>query len=794
MFAAQYRMAFDPKRPLLFTSLFLLGLRTVAQGLGPIGSWQDHLPYHEAYSVAVGGGQVYCATRTAAFRLDPGTGEVERITKINGLNDIGINGLAWNQQLSLLLVYYTNGNLDLLYPGGGSRNMGDIKRAGITGSKQVNNALMDGGTAYLACAFGVVVVDLAAREVRDTWFIGPGGSQVNVSGLAIHGDSIYAATDEGLFVAYRYAGNLASFTNWHQRADLPSAMANGPFDAVVSFGGRLLLNFRQGGDADTLLLLNGTEVTRFEGLNGVRNRWFRVSAEGDRLVVTNNDAVRTFGSEMELVQTQTGYAGTWMEAMQAEPGPPGAIWVADRRLGLARGTGEWDGYAIKPPGPANASVHRMSAQQGVVYASTGAVSGTWGNVFHKGGIHRYANSAWVTYNWENTPIMLGDNDFAGAANDMIAMVVDPADPGRAFAGSWDDGLLEFRDGVPVKWHNSTNSSLQDEINGPLGKVNVGGLAFDSGGDLWITNPYAAAVLSVYTRQGSWKAFTPGSMLNGNFLVSDLVAATNGQKWVVRARGNGLLVFDDGGTIEDTGDDRYKLLTNQEGGLPTNDVRCVAEDHNGHVWVGTAQGPVVFYDPLGIFGSNAQEAQQILIEQDGNVQVLLGTEVVTAIAVDGANRKWIGTETSGVFLIATDGRTQVAHFTTANSPLPSDRINTIAMDGLTGEVFFGTDQGIMSFRSDATEGSLSSECAKVFPNPVRETHTSPVAITGLVRDSEVKITDVAGNLVYRTTSLGGQAIWPVTDMSGNRVATGVYLILASDRPGFSKCNTKVLVIR
>jgi hypothetical protein len=221
---------------------------------------------------------------------------------------------------------------------------------------------------------------------------------------------------------------------------------------------------------------------------------------------------------------------------------------------------------------------------------------------------------------------------------------------------------------------------------------------------------------------------------------------------------------------------------------------VAEDLEGQVWVGTSKGIAVFYTPTAIFDAGGSDAQQILIEQDGNIQVLLETESVSAIVVDGANRKWLGTQTGGVYLVSADGRTQIHRFTEENSPLPSNNITSIAIDELTGEVFFGTDRGIISYRSDAIDGSETAECAKVFPNPVRETYTGPIAIDGLVRDSEVKISDMAGNLVYRTTSLGGQAIWNGNDMSGNRVATGVYIVFASDPTGAFKCNTKLLVVR
>jgi sugar lactone lactonase YvrE len=323
------------------------------------------------------------------------------------------------------------------------------------------------------------------------------------------------------------------------------------------------------------------------------------------------------------------------------------------------------------------------------------------------------------------------------------------------------------------------------------------LDYDKDGTLWISNAWSdEKPIVARSKDGSWYAFSPGAVLNNNLLIGDILAARNGYKWIIRPRGNGLLVYDSGTSLEDTGDDQYKLLTNAEGngGLPTADVASFAEDLDGQIWIGSGQGIAVFYTPEAIFSDGDFDAQQILIEQDGNVQILLETEVVSAIVVDGANRKWVGTQTSGVYLLSPDGREQIRHFTVDNSPLPSNTINSVALDGKTGEVFIGTDRGILSYRGDAIEGADESDCASVFPNPVRETYTGPIAITGLVRNSEVKITDVSGNLVYRTTSEGGQAIWTGNDMGGKRAATGVYLVFASDASGTFKCNTKVLLIK
>jgi hypothetical protein len=380
---------------------------------------------------------------------------------------------------------------------------------------------------------------------------------------------------------------------------------------------------------------------------------------------------------------------------------------------------------------------------------------------------------------------------------VIAVVVDPNDPDHAFAGSWDEGLLEFRNRELIAIYNASNSTLGEDINPYQGRLYVAGLTYDEKDNLWMTNPWSSAgCIVARSKQGEWYRFNPGTLLNGNLLVSEIVSSRNNNyKWIIRPRGNGLLVYDSGNSLSSTEDDQYKLVGTQmgAGGLPAPDVFAVAEDLDDQIWIGTSRGIAVIYTQEAVFSGEEFDAQQILIEQDGNVQILLETETVSSIQVDGANRKWIGTQGSGAYLVSADGREQILHFTAENSPLPSNNVTNLALDGETGEVYIATDRGIMGYRGTATEGLSDNECASVFPNPVRETYTGPIAITGLVRDSEVKITDVSGNLVYRTTSEGGQAIWYGNDMSGRRASTGVYLVFASDVSGSYKCNTKLLLV-
>ncbi len=765
-----------------------------------IGEWRDHFPYRQAVAVTEGAGRAWCATRNAVFAYHRPSGETERFTKVNALSDVDVSMLGYNHAVGGLLVGYRNGNLDLLR-GGTASNLSDIKRSNIIGDKGIYDIHFEGPLAYLSCGFGIVVVDLEALEVRDTWFIAPGGTQVKVNDVTFVGDTIYAATNAGLFAAYRYAPNLAAFTSWQQRTELP--VPNGPFNAVGEVGGKLVVNYHDAGatDRDTLYYREAGTWQRLSHAFGRQNLDVATTTDGSALLLSQPDAVTRYDGALAYVGVYSGYDGNLpMTPAMAIPALDGTgIWVADRTQGLVFQTAGISGIPVYPPGPSTSSAQRMSAAKGGLYVVTGGVQGNWSNQFRKEGVHRFLGGQWSTTDKSNDPLMLtGANTYGGAINDFMAVATDPEDADHAFVGSWEEGVLELRGGAVQTIYNADNSSLQvNPMFGADNGVQVAGMAFDSNGDLWVTNSNCTAPISVRTAGGTWRSFAPGSVLNNNTLLSDILPARESRlKWVIRPRSNGMLVFTDNGTLSDPGDDQYKVLTTAEGngGLPSMDVFSMAEDHDGEIWIGTGKGVAVFYMPDAVFSGNDFDCQQILIEQGGNVQILLETEAVSAIAVDGADRKWLGTQSSGVFLVSPDGTEQLLHFTAEDSPLPSNNITSLAIDGESGEVFIGTDQGIVSFRGTATEGGLSNACAKVFPNPVRETYSGPIAISGLVRDSDVKVTDVAGNLVYHTISDGGQAIWPGTDMNGNRVSTGVYLVFASDAEGNTKCNTKVLVLR
>ena len=226
----------------------------------------------------------------------------------------------------------------------------------------------------------------------------------------------------------------------------------------------------------------------------------------------------------------------------------------------------------------------------------------------------------------------------------------------------------------------------------------------------------------------------------------------------------------------------------------NDVYSIAEDLDGDIWIGTSKGVAVFSNPSRVWNEETYYAYQPSLEMnDGLYHPLLEPEVVTAIVVDGSNRKWLGTRNSGIYLVSARGDREVLHFTAENSKLISNAITSLAFSNPTGELFIGTDKGLVSYTGDAPAGRKGMAEVYVYPNPVRETYTGDITVEGLMKDTDVRITDIAGNLVFKAKSLGSKLLWDARNLNGRSVSTGVYLLFCAHATGFNTRIAKLLVI-
>ncbi|HIY50032.1 MAG TPA: hypothetical protein H9834_09490 [Candidatus Barnesiella excrementavium] len=293
-----------------------------------------------------------------------------------------------------------------------------------------------------------------------------------------------------------------------------------------------------------------------------------------------------------------------------------------------------------------------------------------------------------------------------------------------------------------------------------------------------------------------------SEIENNKYAKLLIPKHSTAKWIVKGSwGGSVFAFDDKGTYNTTDDDKtrnFVSFVDQDNKTFTpNYYTCIAEDNNGQIWIGTSVGPIVITNPNNVFNDNFRCTRIKIARNDGtdNADYLLQNIEISDIFVDGANRKWIGTRESGLYVVSDDGSEILEHFTTENSGLPSNFITEVVVDPVTGIAYVGTTSGLAAYRSDAVQASEDYSSVYAFPNPVRPDYEGWISVTGLMDNSLVKITDVAGNLFFEGYSNGGQISWDGRDRKGNRVKTGVYLVFASSTATGKQSGvvTKILVV-
>ena len=755
---------------------FFLFVNTTAfaqNSLPPIGQWREHLNYQSTIQV-LKGDDIYCATANSLFSVDTNN-EVQRYSKVTGLNDIGIQAIGWDATTRQLVIAYNNSNLDVLKKSS-VKNIGDIKRSTIAGNKIINSIYCKDGFAYLSSGLGIIVVNLSKYEIKDTWLIGNNGGQVGINGFTSDGFFFYAATNEGLKKISVNATNLSNYANW-QNISGQNGLSAGISQNVVFANGRIISRKN-----DSLFILNGnswnllyTDATwPVTNITASENKLLvcqRTSGGNARVIVLN-----TNGS-VEKILSQSGLISLPRSAIIDN----GFYWVADQFGGLTKFGVDIERFI--PNGPPGTASGEMIIHDNILYAAAGSVNSAWNYLYNRDGIFSYKDGIWNSKSYYNLPIL-------DSVLDFITLAIDPINS-SIWAGSYGGGLVNFKDNLQPVIYKKNNSTLQSTI-GDVGSYRVSGLAFDQHNHLWISNYGTAQNLQVRKADGTWKAFTiPFSHLEN--AVSQIVVDDTNQLWIVSPKDNGVFCYNYGQSVDNTNDDKWKFYRQGagNGNLPGNNVLCLLKEKNGFIWVGTDRGIGIIQCIADVFSAQGCDAILPVVQQDRFTGLLFKDEVVQCMAVDGANRKWIGTK-NGVWLITPDGDKIIYRFTAENSPLLSNDIKKIAIDPATGEVFIATFNGICSFRSTATEGSSSNNSVLVFPNPVPPGYNGTIAIRGLVENVLVKITELNGRLVYQTRALGGQAVWDGRNYKGDKIASGIYLVIIRDDSGTEKIVTKVVI--
>lgn len=742
----------------LFIAL-IFSLNGFSQTYLKMGSWRTHLPYNDVNQIVEVGNSFYIVAEKGMYRHNTETGGIKFFSKVDGLSETQVQRIGYSEDSKTLIVAYKNTNIDLIKEDK-IINIPGILRRRIVGLKQVNDIFIKGTDAYLSCSFGIVVIDLKRGIVKDSYErLNPeNGGNLEILAATFWKDTLFAATPIGIIKAV--GNNLKDFASWRFHYESVSSV-----NLIRNYENSLY--YTEGG-----VLWKETENSREILENRNESSYHSLEVFHNKLA-TCHDSFITIRNAQEVLVEYQEFVKKYVLIDRKEQ-----LWTGGVLTGLVKIDPQGRYSFLKPTGPNYHTSYQMEAVDDQIWVTSGGKNAQRSPTFNRNGIYRFVNGEWINFKRR-------ENSDLDVIHDFTQIAV--SDNNRnVWLTTHGAGLVHFSDGNFNKWHNETNSIIQKSA-GFLPYLT--GISFDQKGDLWFCNYWTSNPLKVIRANGQWEEFSIGSDELGVMVVDPF-----NTKWIASNKSSeGIIVVreTENGTLET----RALRTGRGSGGLPSVTVTAMAVDKSNSIWIGTTEGLAVVYNPSLVFqGGNNADAQQIIVSDELDTGYLLGSQIINDIKIDGANRKWIATN-NGAWLVAADGRSVVRHFTADNSPLLSNIVNCIAINPKSGEVFFGTEEGIISTQGDATEADqIHSNEVVVFPNPVYPEYSGPITIRGLPQDATVKITDAAGRVVYEMIATGGTAVWNGESFLGNTPKSGVYLIFTSNKVDEDALVSKVLFVR
>lgn len=739
---------------LITLSVLSHSIKGSSQGM-PIGYWKSHLTYNNAINATTDGVTVFAISDQSFYTYNAATKELSTYSKVEGMADVGMACIAYDATTDYTVLAYTNGNIDL-FKDETFKNIPDIKLKTITGLKKINQIYTDNGMAYISTNFGIVVINLSKQETKETYSFTQNGSNIEIKEFTSDANYFYAATVNGLYKANKQNPNLQAFASWQQLDGRPlKSICTSNNTTYVSTSDSL---FKIQNDTLAFVYKSPYAINTIDAENnGV---WVNESIDA---VFSGSIKKINFSDQItDSIRTKGKPSKTLMLSDQS-------VWIADVYYGLFR-RDNGDNLSLYKPGcPAASTSYDLLPLNGELWIAHGGYDENWTYTYGTGGLSHFKDNNWTYYN-NRTNQTFYDNDIT----DMISLARDPVN-GTIYAASYRNGLFVINpDGSTNYYKLGTN--FLEPTQGDPNAYRVSGLTFDQNNNLWLTQAGAVHEIAVKTPDGNWYKYSGAA---SSRYAASVITDDYNQKWYIMPGGNaGVAVYNDNYTPDNPNDDYYtKFSTSDIDAF----VNCIVKDKQGAIWFGTNDGiGVISCSPDQIASGNCKITRPI-VQYDQFAGYLFQNEKVKTIAVDGANRKWVGT-TNGVWLISADGNTIINRFTVDNSPLPANAIQKIAIDPVTGDVYIGTTAGLVTYRGTATEGGTSSQNVLVFPNPVPSGYSGTIAIKGLSENADVRITDITGQLIYRTKALGGQAVWNGKDYTGHRPQSGVYLIFVTNSDG------------
>lgn len=738
--------------------------------------WQGYFSYNEIKDVSESATVIFAASENALFSKNTSTSQLKTTNTIDGLSGETITSLYYSPTSNKTLVGYQNGLMIVINEADGSMlNIVDIINKQLPSNmKKINHFMEYEGIVYVSCDFGIVQFNMETILFGDTYFIGNNGAEIGVTQTAVLNGYIYAATIDGIRKADVANKNLIDFNQW-----MP--IATGSWSSIEAFGTELIAintsgyihKYNQGSNS-------------FIGYLQLPSASVDMRKTANYLVITTASIVYFYNSQMAIVrQINSNQVSGGNVSFTCATTIDDVVYIGTKENGLLNTTisvaSAFENNT--PSGPSRNNIFALQATSNLLWAVYGDYSGGYNPYpLDSYGISKFNASGWLNIPYEK---VLG-------AKSIVRVMINPNDENEVYMGCSYSGVLKVENDIPSFLYNQTNSGLEEIsfIPNYHNDVRINGGAFDKSGNLWLNNSMVEKGLKVLKTNGQWQSFSLNDILKKSIDASMgrmLIDKNNTKWWCTNT--DGLISYN-----EST--NKFKKITegSDKGNLPFTDVRAIAVDNRNQLWIGTTRGLRVLSNVNSFLTDDQMKTNPIIILDDNLAQELMYEQFITDIVVDGANNKWIGTADSGVFLVSPNGQETKYHFTIKNSPLPSNTINDIDINSITGEVFIATTKGMVSFKGTATAANEDLNSVYVYPNPVRPEFDGTVKIAGLLDKATVKITDIEGNLVYETTSEGGTIEWDTTAFGKHKVASGVYMIFISDQDGIETKVKKVMIIR
>ena len=737
-------------------------------------SWKGYFSYNEIKDISQSPTAIYATSENAIFSKNLATNTLKTTNTIDGLSGETISAIFHSTQLNRTMVGYANGLMIVINDADGTMvNVVDIINKQIAPNiKKVNHFSEFDGIVYVSCDFGIVQYNLATLQFGDTYFIGNAGAEIVVSQTAVHDGFIYAATSSGIRRANITNPNLIDYNQW-------SVVTAGIWTGIETFGTRLMA------------INSNNQVHRFNGTAFILFTQLPlpavdIRASGDYLIIVTPARIYIYNQALGTI-AQVGNASIpEMNAVfTCATVIDGVIFIGTKENGIVTTalSNPSTFESISPSGPTRNNIWAIAKSVSNLWAVYGGYALDF-NLFQT----TYGVSKYNAEGWLNIPYSEVHKPGADVLS-LVRIAINPTNENQVFFNSYYSGVVKFENDVLSEVYNRANSGLETifPTDPPGENIRTEQGAFDREGNLWLTNGLVPKPLKVLRTNGNWQSYELpilADYFRSRF--GKMIIDNNNTKWIC-TYSDGLIGFNENGNIN-------KKIDMDNSDFSTNYIKSVAVDKRNQLWIGSVKGLRVLSSVDRFMSDGELTVNPIIILEDGVAQELLYEQFISDIVVDGANQKWIGTSDSGVFLLSPNGQETIHHFTIDNSPLPSNSINDIDIDAITGEVFFATSKGMISFKGMATDPSDNLNNVIVYPNPVRPGYSGTVKITGLLDKCTIKITDIEGSLVYETTSEGGTIEWDTTAFGKYKVASGVYMIFISAEDGVETKVKKVMIVR